>query len=397
MMEESHLNKPPFLDFFELLRTVGLPVSVREWLTFCEACEQGLIGADLGRFYAIARATLIKSEKHYDIFDQCFAHYFADAKVPDSIAESFWNWLQQPLDAALFSEEQLANLEHLDLEELKKRFEERMAEQTERHDGGNHWIGTGGTSPFGHGGNHPTGIRVGGSGRGGRAVQIAATRRFKNYRRDLTLDIRQMGVALRRLRRLGRTGQRTEVDISGTISATAKNAGDLDIEFQAPRENRLHIVLLMDVGGSMDPFARLVSQLFSAAHQATHFKSFRALYFHNCIYDRVYDDAELYRAQKTIDFLNETKKETRLVIVGDAHMAPYELLARYGAIDYYERNEQAGLSWLQRLANHFHSSVWLNPIPSRYWGHPTISSISEVFSMFELTLDGLDDAIASLQ
>ena len=206
-----------------------------------------------------------------------------------------------------------------------------------------------------------------------------------------------MGVALRRLRRLGRTGRRTEVDIAETISATARNAGDLDIEFQAPRENRLHIVLLMDVGGSMDPFARLVSQLFSAAHQATHFKSFRALYFHNCVYDKVYDDAELYRAQKTLDFLNDTKKETRLVIVGDAHMAPYELLARYGAIDYYERNEQAGLSWLQRLSNHFHSSVWLNPIPSRYWGHPTISSISEVFSMFELTLDGLDDAIASLQ
>ncbi len=387
----------PFLAFFYLLREVGLPVSVREWLTLMEACSRGLIGGNLTRFYSISRAVLIKNEKHYDLFDQCFAHFFADAKVPESLSNALQSWLENPIDAPLFSEEELAMLESLGLDELKKLFEERMKEQTERHDGGNRWIGTGGTSPFGHGGNHPSGIRVGGQGRGSRAVQIAANRRFRDYRRDVTLDTRQLGVALRRLRQLGRTGFRTELDIDQTIKSTAQNAGDLFLSFRPPRENRLHVVLMMDVGGSMDPFARLVSQLFSAAHQATHFKSFNSYYFHNCIYERIFPDARLIEGTPTVDFMMQSKKETRLVIVGDAHMAPYELVAKYGAIDYYQNNDTPGIEWLQMLARHFEKTVWFNPIPKRYWSHPTIRLIGETIPMYELTLEGIDEAVKVLQ
>lgn len=385
------------LEFFYLLREVGLPVSVREWLTLMEACEKGLIGASLTRFYSISRATLIKSEQHYDVFDQCFAHYFADAKAPESLSDALKSWLDNPIDAPLFNEEELAALERLGLDDLKKLFEERLKEQNERHDGGNRWIGTGGTSPFGHSGNHPSGMRVGGQGRGGRAVQIAANRRFQNYRRDLTLDTRQLGVALRRLRQLGRNGIRSELDIDQTIAATARNAGDLEISFRPPRENRLHVVLMMDVGGSMDPFAKLVSQLFSAAHQASHFKSFESYYFHNCIYERVFPDAQLIDGTATADFLQNTSKDTRVVIVGDAHMAPYELVAKHGAIDYYQNNDTPGIDWLKRIDGHFEKLAWFNPIPQRYWSHPTIQLVSKTLSMYELTLEGIDEAIKQLQ
>lgn len=386
-----------FLEFFYLLREVGLPVSVREWLTLMDACNRGLIGANLSRFYSITRAILIKNEQHYDVFDQCFAHYFSDAQAPEALSDALQAWLEEPIEAPLFSDEELAMLETLGLEELKRLFEERMQEQDERHDGGNRWIGTGGTSPFGHGGNHPSGIRVGGQGRGSRAVQIAANRRFRDYRRDVTLDTRQLGVALRKLRQLGRTGSRTEIDIDQTISATARNAGDLDITFRPPRENRLHVALLMDVGGSMDPFARLVSQLFSAAHQATHFKSFQSHYFHNCIYERLFPDARLVEGTATTEFMVQAKKETRVVVVGDAHMAPYELVAKYGAIDYYQNNETPGIEWLKMLSRHFEKIVWFNPIPKRYWSHPTIRTISETIPMYELTLEGIDDAVKALQ
>ncbi len=262
--------EPLFIDFFYLLRRVGLPVSSREWLTFVEAMSSGLVAANLHRFYAIARATLVKSERHYDVFDQCFTHYFAGADAPQRLAKAIDQWLQEPLPVPQLSPEELELLEKYSLEELRDLFEKRMNEQDERHDGGNKWIGTGGTSPFGHSGQHPAGIRVGGAGGGRSAVQIAAKRRFRDYRSDLIIDTRPISEALRRLRRLGREGLRSEVDIDQTIDATARNAGYLEIEWRPPRENRLKVLLLMDVGGSMDPFAHLVSKLFSAAHKANH-------------------------------------------------------------------------------------------------------------------------------
>ena len=389
-------REPLFLDFFFLLRHVGLPVSSREWLTFVEAMARGLVAADLHRFYAIARATLIKSERHYDAFDQCFAHYFADAAAPQALAEAFDEWLQQPLPVPQLTPEELEMLERYSLDELRELFEQRLQEQDERHDGGNRWIGTGGTSPFGHSGAHPAGVRVGGAGGGRSAVQIAAVRRFRDYRSDLILDTRQLSLALRRLRRLGREGLRTEVDIDATIDATARNAGDLEIELRPPRENRLKVLLLMDVGGSMDPFAHLVSKLFSAAHHATHFREFHAMYFHNCVYEALYEDARMREGKSTLEVLRWLQPETRIIFVGDAHMAPYELTAQYGGIDYWHQNEASGLDWLRKLRDHFEHGAWLNPISRRYWRHPTIDAIGRVFPMYELTIDGLERAIETL-
>lgn len=385
-----------FLDFFYLLRQAGLPVSSREWLTFVEALAMGLVAADLYRFYALARATVVKDEKHYDLFDQCFTHHFAGARPPRAFEKAFDQWLSDPLPIPELSEEELAQLETYDLDELKRLFEERMAEQNERHDGGSKWIGTGGTSPFGHSGQHPAGVRVGGAGGGRRAIQVAAKRRFREYRSDVVLETRQLSVALRKLRRLGRDGRRTEVDIDATIDATARNAGDIDIVMTPPRENRLKVLLLMDVGGSMDPFARLVSRLFSAAHQATHFREFHAFYFHNCVYGKVYRDALMLDGLSTEELMRWLQPETRVIWVGDAHMAPYELTHEGGAIDYWHQNEVTGLQWLQRLARHFTRQAWLNPIDQRWWGHPTIRMISDVVPMFQLTLEGLDDAVAHL-
>ena len=393
---DGEQREPLFLDFFYLMRQVGLPVSSREWLVFIEALSKGLAAADLYRFYALARATLIKNESQYDLFDQCFTHYFADAKAPQAFAKALDAWLQDPAPAPQLSPEEMALLEQHDLETLHRMFEERLQEQNERHDGGNRWIGTGGTSPFGHGGQNPAGIRVGGPGGGRSAVQIAAKRRFRDYRSDLVLDTRQVGLALRKLRRLGREGRPTEVDIEETIDATARNAGDLDIIFSPPRENRLKVLLLMDVGGSMDPFARLVSQLFSAAHQASHFHEFNAFYFHNCVYEEVYRHAHLRDGMSTVELMRWLQSDTRLIIVGDAHMAPYELTSAFGAIDYWHQNETEGIAWLKRLSHHFKKSAWLNPIGKRYWGHPTIQMIGQVFDMHELTLAGLEDAISEL-
>ncbi|MEE2787593.1 MAG: VWA domain-containing protein [Myxococcota bacterium] len=389
-------QEPLFLEFFYLLREAGLTVSSREWLMFIESLSKGLVAADFYRFYAIARATLIKREADYDLFDQCFTHYFAGAERPRAFEKALNEWLQDPLAAPELSSEDIALMEMHDLETLQKMFEERLNEQTERHDGGNRWIGTGGTSPFGHGGANPAGIRVGGTGGGGRAVQVAAQRRFKDYRTDLVLDTRQIGMALRRLRRLGREGLANEVDIDETIDATAKNAGELEIMLSPPRENRLKVMLLMDVGGSMDPFSLLVSRLFSAAHQASHFREFNAFYFHNCVYGHLYPNARLRDGMSTTEILHRHPKDTRLIVVGDAHMAPYELTSRYGAIEYWHQNEVDGLTWLKRLDNHFSKVVWLNPIPKRYWAHPTIQLIGSVFPMYELTLDGLEQAIEAL-
>jgi uncharacterized protein with von Willebrand factor type A (vWA) domain len=389
-------SEPLLLDFFELLRSRGVPVTVREWMTLVEAMSKGLVAADLKRFYAIARATLVKHERYYDQFDQCFAHFFAGADAPPALKSALEAWLQAPLPLPQLSEEELAALERLSPDELRKRFEETMRQQTERHDGGNRWIGTGGTSPFGHGGVNPAGVRVGGAGGGKSAIQIATQRRFRDYRSDIVLDTRQIGAALRKLRRLSREGQREEVDIDGTIAATAKNAGDIEVVLQPPRENNLKVLLLMDVGGSMEPYALLVSRLFSAAHAASHFREFHHFYFHNCIYEAVYRDARMSDAMSTVELTRWLQPETRLIVVGDAHMAPYELTAPFGAIDYYVQNRECGLDWMRRVARHFKHRVWLNPLAGRFWAHPTIHALGELFPMYELTLDGLEEAVERL-
>lgn len=390
-------GEPLFLDFFFLLRRIGVPASTREWLMFVEALERGLVAASLDRFYAIARATLVKHERYYDLFDQAFSHYFLGTRPPAELTRAIEAWLEDPLPLPTLSPEELAALEHLDLDALMKRFEDTLREQDERHDGGSKWIGTGGRSPFGHSGVHPTGMRVGGESRSRSAVQVASQRRFVDYRDDLVLDTRQVGIALRKLRRLGRVEEATELDLEGTIEATARNCGDIEVALRPPRENQLKVLLLMDVGGSMDPFALTVSRLFSAAHAAQHFREFHAYYFHNCVYERVYDDARFSSGKDTLELLRWLGPDTRLVVVGDAHMAPWELTARGGAIDYHHQNDDPGVVWLQRLRRHFKQSVWLNPMPQRFWTHPTIALVGQQFPMFELTLAGLEQAISSLR
>ena len=395
-----------FLEFFYLLRQKGVPVSIREWMMWLTCLEKGAIGADLHRFYSTGRAILIKHERYLDLYDQCFAHYFGNAPAPQGLKKALDDWLQNPLPFPELDEEALKALEHLDLDRLREMFEERLQEQNERHDGGSKWIGTGGTSPFGHGGVHPTGMRVGGQGRSRSAVQIAGERRFRAYRSDRILDTRQMSSALRKLRRLGKSERAEELDLEGTISATARQGGDLDIVFKAPKENQLKLILLMDVGGSMDVYAHWVERLFSAAHQAQHFKAFTPLYFHNCVYDEVYEDAEFRQAISFDDLKRNHDRDSRLLILGDACMSPYELMSAGGAIYYdYARALQAnpetrfrtGLDSLVDLCQLFKNHAWINPIERPYWGHTTIHKIREIFPMFELTLEGLESAVDTLR
>jgi uncharacterized protein len=385
-----------FLEFFYFLRAQGLPVSVREWLTWLECIEKGLIAADLGRAYSVGRAVMVKHERHLDTYDLCFAHYFGGTEAPLGLHDALEEWLSSPLPLPEISPQDFERLEKLDLDKLKALFEERLKEQTERHDGGSRWIGTGGTSPFGHGGRHPSGIRVGGQGRSRSAIQIAGERRFQAYRADRVLDTRQLGSALRRLRRLGRGQRADELDLEETIRQTARQAGELEVVLKPPRENTLKLILLMDVGGSMDDHARLVEQLFSAAHQASHFKVFRPLYFHNCVYDCVYDEASMRTPIPLEELSRSLDSQTRLLVIGDACMSPYELFSVGGMINYYEHNPRTGAEWLYTLRDLYPHHVWLNPIPERFWRHPTIEAIGGMFPMKELTLEGLSEAVELL-
>jgi len=383
-----------FTDFFYTLKSRNVPVSITEWMTFIEALSKGYI-TNLNEFYYLARAILIKSEGYFDHYDIAFQEYFRGIEAPAELTEQVLDWLKNPLDQIL-SEEERRDFERYDFDELLKQLEERLKEQTEQHNGGGHWIGTGGYSPFGHSGYHPAGIRIGGQSRHRSAVQIATERRFQNYRNDLTLDTRQIKVALKRLRHLSRIGPEDELDLEETIDATAKGAGEIELIWHRSRKNTVKMLLLMDVGGSMEPFAQLCSQLFSAAHSSTHFKDSRYYYFHNCIYDNLYQDIERQETISTDYLLRTLEPDYKLLLVGDARMAPSELTMRHGAIDYYERNEIPGIIRLKQIAEHFTHSVWLNPDDTRFWIDPTVQVIGKLFPMFPLTLDGLEEAVRKL-
>jgi Uncharacterized protein conserved in bacteria len=384
-----------FTNFFYTLRERKVPVSITEWMTLMEALSQGCI-SNLDEFYHLARAILVKSEAYYDHYDVAFQEYFRGTETPAEIAEQILAWLKDPINCMTLTEEERALLGSMDFDELLKEFEKRLKEQTEQHDGGGYWIGRGGTSPFGHSGYNPAGIRIGGESRGRHAIQIAQERRFRNYRSDLTLDVRQIKMVLREIRQLSRIGTEDELDLKETINATSKNAGEIELIWRQSRKNAVKVLLLMDVGGSMEPFALLCSQFFSAAHSSTHFKDFQYFYFHNCIYDNLYQDIERKEAVSTERLLRILEPEYKMILVGDARMATPELVERYGAIDYYEHNDIPGLVWLKRIADHFTHCVWLNPDTPHYWNHPTVFMIEKLFPMFELTLDGLRQAVRKL-
>ena len=384
-----------FTDFFYTLKDKKVPVSITEWMTLMEALSRGYIG-DLEDFYYLARAILVKNEGLFDHYDAAFQQYFKGIETPDEISEQILEWLKDPINQMVLTDEEKAMFDNMDFDELIKEFEKRMKEQTEQHDGGSHWIGRGGRSPFGHSGYHPAGIRIGGQSRNNRAVQIAQQRKFKNYRSDLTLDIRQMKVVLRALRQLNRVGPEDELNLERTIDATCKNAGEIELVWQRARKNAVKVLLLMDVGGSMDPYSLLCSQFFSAAHSSSHFKDFQYYFFHNCIYDYVYQDVERSERVSSEYLLHALEQDYKLIMVGDARMSMWELVQRYGAIYYYEQNDTPGIVWLKRFADHFNNRVWLNPTTPRFWNHQTVLSIKKLFPMYEFTIDGMGEAVKKL-
>jgi uncharacterized protein with von Willebrand factor type A (vWA) domain len=384
------------VDFLFELRAKKIPVSTHEWMALMEAMALGLHESSLDGFYHLCRTLCVKDIAFYDAYDEAFLSYFKDIhKDALELTDQLKSWLENPQALAGLTDEQRKALGELDLEKLREMFEQRLKEQKERHDKGNRWVGTGGTSPFGSGGQHPTGMRVGGGG-GRSAMAVADARMFKEYRRDVVLDVRQIDVALRGLRRLGREGAIEELDLDDTIDKTGKNAGELEIVFRPPRRNRVKVVLLMDVGGSMDPHAELMSRLFTAASRTGRFAKFRSYYFHNCVYNSVYEDALFRKPVPVADLLANSDRDEKLVVVGDALMHPAELLDASGSMYLYTQQRASGIEWLRRLAAHFRSAAWLNPEPDRFWSGTTIEVIASVFPMFPLTLDGLAQAVRFL-
>ncbi|HAP93829.1 MAG TPA: VWA containing CoxE family protein [Desulfotomaculum sp.] len=394
-----------FTGFFNTLRNEGVPVSLTEWMTMMEALNKGLAGASLNGFYYLARAVLVKSETYYDRFDMAFFRYFQNVETSPELAERVLKWLEKSLPPLQVDARQRQPFAPWDLEEMRKALEERLAQQKEEHHGGGHWIGTGGTSPFGHSGYHPAGLRIGGESVNRSAVKVAAQRRYRDFRTDETLSTRQFEVALRKLRELSHNmeGPRDELDLEGTIDATCQKAGQLELVWERPKKNIIKLVLMMDSGGSMNPYSSLCSRLFNAAGKVSHFKDTRFYYFHNCIYQRLYLDPSCREdaSVPTAEVLNNLSQDYRLILVGDASMSTGELMMTGGTISWKDYNEEPGLVWLQRLAAHFKHAAWLNPIPNSYWpatlGYETIKIISRVFPMFELTIDGLEQSMKVLK
>lgn len=384
--------------FLYQLRKKKLKVGLQEAVQLSKALTLGLHNSSLDGFYFLARALLVHSEADLDPFDEAFLEHFRGVVIDaKKLADELEEWLKDPKILESLSDAQLAALKHLTPEELRELFEQRLREQRERHEGGNRWIGTGGTSPFGTGGQHPTGMSVRGDStgrRGSGAVGMADARRYRPYRADLVLDVRQIEVALRKLRSFTREGYEEELDVDQTIDATARNGGELEIVTRAPKRSNVRVLLLMDVGGSMEPFAQTCSQLFSAARRASNFRELRTYYFHNTVYGRLYKTTGLMDPVEVPQLIEQLNERWKLILVGDAAMAPGELLSTgpWGS----PSRMTSGLDWLVVLRERFQHSVWLNPDPPQYWNGGTCRVIGEVFPMYHLTIEGLTEAMTRL-
>lgn len=386
-----------FTGFHSMLRAAGLPIGVGEWLTVVQALEIDAIAPSLREFYTVARALVCRDEGDFDRFDQAFAAYFQGAALPSDMANDLQEWLENPLQGPVLTPEELEQLQNLDLEALQKLYEERLKEQTERHDGGNYWIGSGGRSPFGQGGTHPTGMRVGegASGRG-QAIAAARARRFRNYRSDVVLDTRQLSVAIRRLRRLERQSRRLELDMDETIRRTSNNGGDIEIVERPERRNSARVVLLLDSGGSMDPHSRAVEAFFSAMKQGGGLREVETYYFHNCVYADLYTDIAMMQKKPIEEITRSVPPNTFLVMVGDAWMAPRELFSPHGSIEWGTQDPVPGLERLRELAHAFAKRVWLNPTPENYWGEMTVAAVAQLIPMYQMTVEGMIAAVSAL-
>ena len=387
------------VNFFHVLKDTGVPVTPRELLDLLEAMEQRLAFGDMDDFYSLSRAVLVKDEKYYDRFDRAFGLHFQDLVALDDVIEAMIpdDWLRSEFMKQL-SDEDKAKIESLGgLEELIEQFKERLEEQKKRHSGGNKWIGTEGTSPFGNDGYHPEGIRVGGESKNKRAVKVWDRRDFKNLDDGVELGTRNIKIAMRRLRKFARTGATEELDLDDTIKSTARNAGLLDIKMVPERHNAVKVLLFLDVGGSMDPHVKVCEELFSAAR--TEFKHLEYFYFHNFIYESVWKNniRRFNERTATLDLMHKYAHDYKVVFVGDASMSPYEIMQPGGSVEHW--NEESGELWIRRLSETYEKCIWINPVPEDEWEYTQSIAITRQLmdgKMYPLTLRGLEDGMSFL-
>lgn len=387
-----------FINLFYTLRTYGVPVSTRELLDLYALLESGIVFADREQFYELIRLCMIKDEKYFDKFDRAMADYFEgiDTLDIDELMAKLGNipkeWLELKLDPNNLTEAQRRLLKKYgSLEALMKALEERLKEQKERHQGGNKWVGTGGSSPFGAYGDHPEGVRVGGESRKRSAVKVWEQRKYRDLDTDNQLETRSMQMALRKLRKFARDGAADELDIGSTIKKTAQK-GMLDVQLRPERRNRVKVLMLFDIGGSMDSYIEACERLFAAAKNE--FKTLEFFYFHNCVYEYVWTENARRNASAvpTLDVLHKYGSDYRVIFVGDAAMSPYELLSVGGSVEYM--SQDTGQAWLKRITNHFDKVAWLNPETPSYWQYTqTIGLIKDIMQghMYPMTLHGIED------
>lgn len=387
------------VQFFLGLKNAGIPVTIRELLDLIAGLESRLAFIDVDEFYQLARVCMVKDEKYYDRFDKAFAAYFSELSSLDDVIEAMIpdDWLRREFLKQL-SDEEKAKIESLGgLDKLIEEFKKRLDEQKERHAGGNKWIGTGGTSPYGHSGYNPEGIRIGGESTNKKAVKVWERRDFKNLDDNVELGTRNIKVALRRLRKFARTGAAEELDINDTISSTAKNGGMLDLKMVPERHNAVKVLLFFDVGGSMDPHIRVCEELFSAAR--TEFKHMEYYYFHNYLYESVWDNNIRRHSERIqlLDVLHKYSSDYKVIFVGDASMSPYEIVQPGGSVEHW--NEESGELWMRRLRETYEKVAWLNPVPPQDWNWTqSIKLVEEQMEghMYPMTLGGLEKAMAYL-
>ncbi len=382
------------VNFFHVLKDTGVPVTPRELLDLLEAMEQRLAFGDMDDFYSLSRAVLVKDEKYYDRFDRAFGLHFQDLVALDDVIEAMIpdDWLRSEFMKHKAKIESLGGLE-----ELIEQFKERLEEQKKRHSGGNKWIGTEGTSPFGNDGYHPEGIRVGGESKNKRAVKVWDRRDFKNLDDGVELGTRNIKIAMRRLRKFARTGATEELDLDNTIKSTARNAGLLDIKMVPERHNAVKVLLFLDVGGSMDPHVKVCEELFSAAR--TEFKHLEYFYFHNFIYESVWKNniRRFNERTATLDLMHKYAHDYKVVFVGDASMSPYEIMQPGGSVEHW--NEESGELWMRRLRETYEKCIWINPVPEDEWEYTQSIAITRQLmdgKMYPLTLRGLEDGMSFL-
>jgi len=387
------------IDFFLHLRQARLPVSIKEYLLLLEAMREHVIGPSIDDFYYLSRATLVKDERNFDRFDKAFGAYFKGVQaIPGIDIDLPLEWLKRQFQREFTAEEKAAIEAMGGLDKLMERLRELLEQQKERHQGGSKWIGTGGTSPFGNGGYNPEGIRIGGPSAGNRtAVKVWEQRAYRDYDDQVELGTRNIKIALRRLRKFAREGAEEELDLDDTIASTARNAGYLDIRMVPERHNTIKVLMLLDVGGTMDDHIRQTEELFSAAK--TEFKHLEFYYFHNCVYDHLWKNNRRRHAERfaTWDIIRKYNPDYRLIFVGDATMSPYEVLQPGGSVEY--NNEEAGAVWLRRLAERFPKFAWLNPEPEGVWEYrQSIAVIRQILQnrMYPVTLQGLERAMRDL-